>query len=175
MTTIKAKTRTRKRSVMTQRIAPSEVQNPVTRKGLDLWGRSRGTRPFPTRAEMSPRDMADMLRNIVLVKVLDGGREFEFRIVGDAMVVAQGCSFMGMNLAQIDEVFPGYGTMLRGVYAHIVDHQEALAFRGWFERRADNRSFFHETLVLPLGESEAEVDHILVIGVYAFDHDDNLR
>ncbi len=175
MTKTGTKPKARKRSVLTQSIAPSEVQNPVTRKGLDLWQRARGARLFPTRAEMPPHDMADMLRNIVLVKVLDGGREFEFRIVGDAMVVAQGCSFRGMNLAQIDDVLPGYGTMLHGIYAQIFHQREALAFRGWFERRADNRAFFHETLVLPLGESEAEVDHILVIGVYAFDHDDNLR
>ena len=166
---------TKKRSVMTQRIALSELQNPVTCKGLDLWQRMRGSRAFPARSEMSPRDLSDMLRNTVLVKVLEGGKEFEFRIVGDAIVVAQGSSFKGMNLAQIDEVLPGYGIMLRGVYSHVYDNQEPLAFRGWFERRADNRSYFHETLVLPLGESEAEVDHILVIGVYAFDHDDNLR
>jgi hypothetical protein len=160
---------------MTQRIALGELQNPVTRKGLEFWERLRGARAFPARGEISPRDMADMLRNAVLVKVLDGGNEFEFRIVGDAIVVAQGASFKGMTLVQIDEVLPGYGTMLRAVYRLVVDFQEALAFRGWFERRADNRAFFHESLVLPLGESEAEVDHILVIGVYAFDHADNLR
>jgi hypothetical protein len=160
---------------MTQRIAFSELRNPVTRKGFELWNRVRGARAFPARSGMAPRDMADMLRNTVLVKVLEGGKEFEFRIVGDGIVVAQGSSFKGMNLAQIDEVLPGYGAMLRGVYAYVHGHREALAFRGRFERRADNRAFFHETLVLPLGESEAEVDHILVIAVHAFDHEDNLR
>jgi len=160
---------------MTQRVAPGELQNPVTRKGLALWERLRGPRAFPSRNQMTPRDMGDMLANIVLVKVLDGGAEFEFRIVGDAIVVAQGASFKGMNLAQIDEVLPGYGIMLRAVYGHVVEAREVLAFRGWFERRADNRSFFHETLVLPLGESDAAVDHVLVVAVHAFDHADNLR
>lgn len=165
----------KKRPVTTERIALGALQNPVTCKGLDLWQRSTCGRSFPARGELCPNSMSEILSNTVLVKVVDGGNEFEIRIVGDAIVVAQGASFKGMKLAEIDEVLPGYGTMLRGVYRYIYDHQEAVALRGWFERRADNRRFFHETLLLPLGEGEAEVDHIMIVGVHAFDHADNLR
>ena len=72
----------------------SEIAEPDRCARASIFGSARAaTGRFPPRAEMSPRDMADMLRNTVLVRVLDGGEEFEFRIVGDAMVVAQGCSF----------------------------------------------------------------------------------
>lgn len=157
-----------------QRIAFSEIQNPMLRKGLDLWERMRGANRFPSRAQMLPREMSGLLRNTVLVKVLDNGAEFQFRIVGDAMVVAQGASFQGLTMAEIDAELPGYGTMLREVYRRIHETGEPLAFRGWFERSADKRPFFHESLVLPLGEGQT-VDHILVIGVYAFEYEDALR
>ncbi len=165
----------KKRSVTTERITLGELQNPVTCKGLDLWQHSSCGRAFPARGALPPAGMSEILGNTVLVKVLEGGREFEIRIVGDAIVVAQGSSFKGMTLHEIDEVLPGYGSLLREVYRYIYNHREAVAFRGWFERRTDNRAFFHETLMLPLGDGEAEVDHIMVVGVHAFDHADNLR
>ena len=165
----------KKRSVTTERIALGELKSPVTCKGLDLWQRSSCGRMFPARGELSAEALSEIMRNTLLLKVVDGGREFECRIVGDAIVVAQGASFKGMKLSDIDEMLPGYGTMLKGIYRYVYDHQEALALRGWFERRADNRSFFHETLVLPLGERENDVDHIMVVAVHAFDHADNLR
>lgn len=158
-----------------QRIALSDIQNPMLRKGLALWERMRGEKRFPSRPQMSPREMSGLLRNTVLVKVLDGGAEFQFRIVGDAMVVAQGASFQGMTMAEIDRELPGYGSMLREVYTRIYETGEPLAFRGWFERSADKRPFFHESLVLPLGEDGQTVDHLLVIGVYAFEYEEALR
>lgn len=166
---------TKSRPLMTQAIAVTELENPVTRKGFALWERLRGTRRFPSRNQLLPRELSDILRNIVLVKVLDEGREYQFRIVGDAMVIAQGASFMGLTLAEIDEMLPRYGSMLRGIYGQVYETREPNAYRGWFSRRADNRSFFHESLILPLGEDGKTVDHILVVGVYAFDHSDNLR
>jgi hypothetical protein len=157
-----------------QRIALDDIQNPMLRKGLALWERMRGENRFPARAQMSPREMSGLLRNTVLVKVLDNGADFQFRIVGDAIVMAQGASFQGMTMGEIDQALPGYGTMLRDVYTRVYETGEPLAFRGWFERSADKRPFFHESLVLPLGDGQT-VDHILVIGVYAFEYEDALR
>lgn len=158
-----------------QRIGLGEIQNPMLRKGLGVWERLRGEKHFPSRPQMSPREMSGLLRNTVLVKVLDGGAEFQFRIVGDAIVMAQGTSFQGMTMTEIDQALPGYGSMLREVYTRICKTGEPLAFRGWFERSADKRPFFHESLVLPLGEDGQNVDHILVLGVYAFEYEEALR
>ncbi|HXM00725.1 MAG TPA: hypothetical protein VN932_12410, partial [Rhizomicrobium sp.] len=51
-------------------IAVAEVQNPLMRKGVALWERQRGARRFPGRDDMSPRVLAGLLRNTVLVRVL---------------------------------------------------------------------------------------------------------
>ncbi len=156
-------------------ISVAEIQNPLLLKGLELWRSHCAGRPFPTRAEMSPRLLAPLLRNTLLVKVLGSAEEFEFRIVGDAIVSAQGASFQGMTTAQIDGKLPGYGRMLKQVYQGICESGEPGAHRGWFERRADGRAFFHESLCLPLGEQGGAVDHLLILGVYAYNDDLALR
>jgi hypothetical protein len=153
-----------------RRIEPEDVQNPLLCKAFDLWKELKGTRRFPERGEVTPRNMSDFLRNIVLVRIIDGGTEFEFRIVGDAIVMAQGEAFRGLTTAQIDKRIPGYGKMLNYVYRGVAERGMPTAYRGWFER-ADDRSFFQETLILPLGPDGGQPDHILIVAVYAFDAD----
>ena len=155
---------------MRQQIELHEIANPLIRRGFDLWQRLRGARRFPTRTELSPRHMPELLRNAVLIRVVEGGEEFQFRVIGDAIVMAQGASFQGMTTHEVDRVLPGYGSALRGIYRRIYKSGEPLAFRGWYEREADQHSFFHETVVLPLGPDGGAVDHIFVVGVYARDH-----
>src|ERR1700691_2614604 len=103
----------------TARIDTSDVQSAQLRKAFDLWTRLKGDRPFPARSEISPRDLADFLRNIVLVRVLDGGNEVQFRIVGDAILLAQGQSFQGLTTAEIELRLPGYGKMVKRAYQRV--------------------------------------------------------
>ncbi|HEX7726107.1 MAG TPA: PAS domain-containing protein [Rhizomicrobium sp.] len=156
-------------------IALSEIENPLIQKALDIWQNARGARSMPARADMSPRVMSGLLRNTVLVRVLGGGDDFEFRIVGDAIVQAQGASLQGMTMAQIDLVLPGYGTTLHSIYRSVYRRRVAYAYRGWYVRDADGRAMFHESLVMPLGDDGATVDHILVVGVYAMQPGQTLR
>ena len=49
-------------------IALAEVRNPLLHKGIALWERQRAARRFPGRDDMSPRVLAGLLRNTVLVR-----------------------------------------------------------------------------------------------------------
>jgi hypothetical protein len=156
-------------------IALPEIENPLVQKALTIWDNARGARSMPSRADMSPRVMAGLLRNTVLVRVIGAGEEFEFRIVGDAIVQAQGASLQGMTMAQIDLVLPGYGSILHNAYANTWRKRAPCAYRGWYVREADGRTMFHESLVMPLGDDGETVDHILVVGVYAMQPGQALR
>jgi len=148
---------------------PGDVQNQTVRKAFDLWNGMKGSRRFPARAEFTPRNMAEFLRNTVLVRVLDEGKEFQFRIVGDAITMVQGASLQGLTTAEIEAQIPVYGAMLKMVYRQICKEGEPVAFRGWFVQPKTLTPFFHESLLLPLGPDGATVDHILIVGVYAFE------
>ena len=152
-----------------------EITNPLVQKALSIWETARGSRAMPSRADMSPRVMAGLLRNTVLVRVIGDGDEFEFRIVGDAIVQAQGASLQGMTMAAVDLVLPGYGSLLHNAYRHTWRRRAPFAYSGWYVREADGRSMFHESLVMPLSDDGEKIDHILVVGVYAMQPGQTLR
>lgn len=149
-------------------IALSEIQNVLLRKGLALWEAACGACAFPSRHEMGPRALGPLLRNTALIKVLDGGAEFQVRIIGDAIMAAQGDPMQGMTTAEIDDQLPGYGALLHRIYSQVHADRAPLAFAGEFRRKADGKVFDHEHLLLPLGGSGDAVDHLLSMVVYSF-------
>jgi hypothetical protein len=153
----------------TQKVEVSQVQNPLTRKALEKWNDLRGERRFPSRKDAAPRELSALLRNIALIRVVQGGADFEFRVLGDAIVQSQMGLEIGMTTSELDDRYPGYGALLRVLYQRICDARAPQAYRGFFERAADRRSFYHESLLLPLGADDGVVDHILVVGVFAMD------
>jgi hypothetical protein len=150
------------------RIALSEIQHPLLLKALTVWTDLKGARRFPSRQQVTPRAMAAFLRNIVLVRALDNGKEYQFRVVGDAIVEVQGDSFQGLTLAEIDAKRPGYGSLFRPIYDKIIVEGAPRAYRGEVRQLPPKRAFFHESLVLPLGSDDSTVDHILVVGGYSY-------
>jgi hypothetical protein len=162
-------------SRLNHEIALNDIHNSLVRRGLDVWHRARAGRPFPQRADLTPRMLSDLLRNTVLVRVLAPGDEYELRIVGDAMVQAQGRSFQGMSMSEIDLIVPGHGSILRTIYNAVCDRHAPIAFRGWYTREADGRTLFQESVLLPLSNDGVAVDHLLVFGAFAFTADEKLR
>ncbi|MEI9885744.1 MAG: PAS domain-containing protein [Rhizomicrobium sp.] len=148
-------------------IGIDELDDPLVKLGCRYWTALRGTRRFPARAEIAPRGMLAFLRHVVLLKVIDGGVDYEYRIAGDAHVAAIGAPFQGMRLSQIEAVAPDFGRMARATYAHVVAAAEPYCVRGWMGRDVPHARFaYHESAFLPLGATEAAVDHLLIVSGY---------
>jgi hypothetical protein len=154
-------------------VALTEIHSTTVHRGLALWRQLKGTRRFPTRAEILPRDLGDILRHTALVRLADSGSDFEVRLVGDAIVTAQGISFSGYTAAMVDKLSPGYGAELRTIFRQIYVTGVPLVFRGWYERNPGPKPVYHETMFLPLGDTD--IDHILVVAAYAVSRDEKLR
>lgn len=152
----------------TCRVVPlTNLDNATLTEALSVWRGLSGDRCYPARADISPRILKPILRNTTLVRVLDAGSDYEFRIVGDAYVMAHGVSFQGKRWSEISAIAPGFQKTIKPVYDRVVREREALAIRGWIERgNGSNGHVFCEYLCLPLGECKEAVDHILTIGVY---------
>lgn len=113
-----------------------------------------------------PREIARILRHVVLIRVIDDGADFEYRIVGDAHIQAHGTNFAGMRLTQF-EADPTYDPNTRATYQFVRTTGEPLAVRGWVGRDAPASPYcYYETVFLPLG-SGSVVDHLLVVSSYA--------
>lgn len=154
----------------------SEVDSSVLIDGITLWQSLCGDRKYPRRGDITPRGLKSLLRNTTLVRVIEGGKDYEYRIVGDAYVMAHGISFQGRCWSQIDGLTPGYQAFVKPIYDRVVREGEPIATRGWIERGAgSNGHVYCEYVFLPVGDEA--VDHILVFAVYirrdGFDHVSN--
>ncbi len=148
-------------------IAPADVENAVGRAAYAYWRMLKGERRMPSRAALSPREMKGMLRNVVLLRVVDGGADYEYRIVGDLFVWAYGSQFRDMRLSQIEAVAPEHGAGMRRLYEYVRTTAAPLAFHGWIGREdAQSRFVYHESILLPLAYDGETVDHILVASFY---------
>lgn len=143
----------------------SEVDSSVLIDGITLWQNLSGERPFPSRRDINPRLLKSLLRNTALIRVINGGEDYEYRIVGDAYVMAHGVSFQGRTWSDIEGLTPGYHTFVKPIYDRVVQNGEPCATRGWVERGGGSTGHVYcENVFLPLGDDA--VDHILVFAVY---------
>ena len=148
-------------------LALDKLESPIVRQGLDYWLKLRGDRPYPSRSEMAPRELASLLRHVVLLRVVAGGADYEYRIVGDAHVISHGFNMQGMRVSDVDKFSPGYGPVLKSLYDRAVRRRDAYAFRGWVERGEDRKQYIYsESIFMPLGPDEFTVDHVLNFSVY---------
>ena len=148
-------------------ISLSDIDSPTLQLGITYWRDLCGDRKFPSRADVTPRGLGQLLRNTMLLRVIEGGKDFEYRIVGDAYAVAHGFSFQGLRLTQIREISAEYTDMVRPVYDFVVRDAEPVAVRGWVARGGlKTESIYAECVYLPLGPNEKTVDHILAFSVY---------
>jgi hypothetical protein len=142
-----------------------DVDNTVLLHAWKLWDGLKAGKRFPSRSAITPRILKPILRNTTLIKVIDGGADYEYRIVGDAYVMAHGHSFQGMLWSETNKLSPGFGKFIKPIYDRVVREAEPLALRGWIERGGTSTGHvFSEYLYLPLGEGS--VDHILAVAVY---------
>ncbi|HXC54704.1 MAG TPA: PAS domain-containing protein [Rhizomicrobium sp.] len=143
------------------------IENPIVRQGVDYWRSLKGTRSYPARKDMMPRDLSPLLRNVVLLRVIDDGRDYEYRIVGDAHVISHGFTMQGLKVSDVDRYSPGYGPVLKSLYDRAVRRRDVYAFRGWMERGDQQKQYIYsESVFMPMGPDEATIDHVLNFSVY---------
>jgi hypothetical protein len=152
---------------LSHRIALCEIDSTILLQGVAYWRGLCRERKFPSRNDVTPRGLAGLLRYTTLLRVIDGGKDYEFRIVGDAYVMAHGTSFQGKRWSETDKIARGYHAMIKSAYDRVVRKGEPVAMRGWIERGGrSSELIYSEYLFLPLGEDDTTVDHILVFAVY---------
>jgi hypothetical protein len=152
---------------LSQCIPLEEVDNSILCQGITLWGQLCSGRRFPARAEITPRELKPILRNTTLLRVIEGGRDYEYRIVGDAYVMAHGVSFQGRKWSETGQFSPGYHDAVKPVYDLVVSTGSPVATRGWIDKgKGAGERVYCEYVFLPLGTEEQGVDHILAIAVY---------
>jgi len=144
-----------------RRIDPEDVEHPSARLGLEVWRLRRGERRFPAREDIKPRDVAQAMQHLSLLKVVDG--DFLYRIVGDAVVRAYDTPLQNRKVGEISEDSPSFGAIVMPLFKSVVEDKTPIAIRGTTGHDALMANFTdYEALFLPLGPDDETVGHILV-------------
>lgn len=139
---------------------PEEIRTPWMRRLLAIWVDKSGTRRFPSRGEIGPRDIKAFLKHVSVLTVVEGGSDFEFRLAGDALVQSYGGEFKTKRLS----VVLGNAELFAHFRRRIVVERAPCIYEIGFAR-GDQSVFYREQLALPLGEDGNIVDHVLAAGV----------
>ncbi len=147
-------------------VSLAELESDELRHITAAWSRLKDGRLMPAREEVGPRAFGSYARNVSLIRAIEGGEDYEFRVVGDAHVQAYGAS-PHKYVSEVIASAPDYGTRLKLSYDYVRMSGQPLAFRGLMGRDLpDSRFVWFEAAYLPLG-ADGKVDHILTVAVYA--------
>ncbi|HWD26364.1 MAG TPA: PAS domain-containing protein [Rhizomicrobium sp.] len=148
-------------------VAYDAVENAITRTAAAYWIALKRNRALPARAQLEPRDMRAILSNVVLLRVIDDGRDYQYRIAGEAFVWAYSAQFRGLFLSDVEAANPEHGERMRALYKHVRQTAAPIGLQGWIGRNLPQARFvYHETVLLPFGDDGARVDHILIASFF---------
>lgn len=137
---------------------PADIDDPRLREIHAYWEVRRGGRPMPSRAEIDPTDIPNLLPYVVLVDVLDEPRDFRFRLAGTHLGEAVSKEVTGLR---IGEALPSaFHAETHYHWCNCIERRAPLVGRGtlW----VPERDFIHwEGILLPLSADGASVDMML--------------
>ena len=117
--------------------------------------------------DVTLRGLAGLLHNTLLLRGIDGGRDYEYRFEGDAHVQAHGVSIQGRQWSDVSQNCSHRRQLNKMVYDRVVADAAPLAVRGWMECDSQHwESTYREGVYLPLGPVDGPVEHIISFSVY---------
>jgi len=142
-----------------------KVEAAVSRHATEIWSALRGSKRFPSRGDLNPRQFAGIMPHMSLVKVVNHGEDFENRFVGDAVVRAHDVEIVHRSFSDIAVDMPELMSHLFALFRDVVRSGEPLAYRGITGHDLRHvRYTDSEGVLLPLGETDGFVDHVAFVG-----------
>jgi len=142
-------------------VDPKQLTHPTLAFLRRWWDDKRGTRAMPARADIRPADMKQHLSWLVLLEVVDGGRDFRYRVIGDDVAEYFNWNATGKTVTdawamQPKSVCDVVLAVDRGVIANRVPTY-AFANSGWAMQGIEHC----ECLYVPLSDNGDSVDYLL--------------
>lgn len=152
-----------------QAIGPIEVGegveflSPILREALAYWLEIKGDAPFPQRADLLPEEFVALWPYVLMVDVIDGGRDYFVRLFGQNLVDAYG-EQTGRRVSE--STAPDLvRARSKSLFDFCVTHA-APTYAYWPESGSDRRLFVDvEALCLPLSSDGRSLDRLMSLNV----------
>jgi hypothetical protein len=128
---------------------------------LDYWSRKRAGRIGPRRADIDPAEITRHLPHLLMVDVIEGGRDFRFRLVGTRIVDGLGHDNTGKRFSEAFGDQPEALAQLNALFKLVVDRKVPVFGRGrvfWLPEAQYRR---YTAGSMPLSEDGVSVNIIL--------------
>ena len=139
------------------------IAHPLLLTLYDLWLEKRGDHIAMPRAALDPLDIPQLLPNLILSDVGDGGRSIRYRLVGTDIVTAHGFDYTGKTIEQLTS--SATLAFTQDLYGIIVTQGVPVYSEGNF-RWAGKEHRWTKRLHLPLTRSGTEIDMVLAGQVF---------
>ncbi|MGQ0677476.1 MAG: PAS domain-containing protein [Rhodospirillales bacterium] len=121
-----------------------------------LWNAKRRGRKLPARADLRPEELKPWLGNLIVLDVIDGGRDFRYRLFGTNIVRQAGFDMTGKLMSEypikdaLPHFFETHRDVVRLATPALGEHNPRVAL---VRRR--------RRLILPFGEDGETVDRTI--------------
>jgi hypothetical protein len=133
------------------------------------WHQRRGAKPFPARQDIDPLAMRPWLGHVALVAVVEGGRDFVFRLYGSELAATFGRDMTGKSARD----FPAHHVeIITGPYRDVVRTGQP-RYTAHILNIGDRKYAAWERVILPLADDiDATAVGLLLVGLYRVRIDD---
>lgn len=140
-----------------------EFLSPILTDAMSYWLEIRGTAKFPQRADLVPEKFVRLWPHILMVDVIEGGRDYFVRLFGQNLVNAYG-EQTGRKVSE-STVPDQVRERAVQLFGFCVNHA-APTYAYWPESAAERRPFVDvEALCLPLSSDGSSLDRMMSLNV----------
>lgn len=140
------------------RLAASSVRGSVVRLGQAYWETKCRHGRLPSRADIDPREIPQLLPHVILLDVQPEPLDFRFRLIGGGVVAHLSQDWTGAWMSQVPEMRPPNRILgqCRGVVSTASPARSRSNYRGPHSNIAAE-----EDVILPLASDGRTVDMLL--------------
>jgi len=135
-----------------------EISDPVLRRLYEYWLAKKQGRIAPTRGDIDPGELREMLPNLFLVEAVGSPHRYRYRLVGTTVVKEFGEEITGRFLDQVD--FDHVAGRVLAEYDRVAAECRPVLSRWNYEKSA-GRHMIYQRLILPLSSDGKTVDMFL--------------
>jgi hypothetical protein len=145
-----------------QQMASALALNELFPPALHYWQAIKGDR-LPSRHDIDPIDIPDLLANIMLLDVLESGKDFRYRLAGTEIERNFGAPIKGLTLGGLVQSFPSIKPIL-DVKIRCVETISAYACdAAMFTHFGTKKQVY--CIAMPLSDDGSKVTQIFSIGI----------
>lgn len=135
----------------------------------NYWDKQRGSRRMPSRMDIMPWDMKAHVPHVLLADVIDGGRDFRYRLVGTQLQNYFSGNPTGKLMSEALASF-GADSIQRTIqtYAKVALEKKPMRVRGAGAIYAQTAKFF-DAILTPLSDDGQTVN--IIFGAFVFEWD----